>query len=143
MRNSPDASPLLPTEIIVGAEHQEKSHDGGEDDNVSRQNERTGSPGDHISTSKYDGQPEGGHDDSCGEEYGQLFTGITGRVRVIHHTARDAVRDGWQNVEEEQEQRPVLIIDGQSAAQHEEHQSNRSSKRQTDESFNSRHCADF
>lgn len=46
MRKSPGASPLLPTEIIVRAEHQEKAHDGGEDDDVSRQNERAGSPGD-------------------------------------------------------------------------------------------------
>lgn len=62
----------------------------------------------HSGAGEYDRQPEGRHDDPRGQEYGQLFAGITSRVSVVHHTSRDAVRDGWQDVEEEQEQRPVL-----------------------------------
>lgn len=139
MRKSPEASPLLPAEIVIGPKHQEKAQDGGEDDDVSRQNERTGTPGNHISSSKYDGQAKSRNDNSRGEEYGQFFTGVTGRICVVHHAARDAIWDWWQNVEEQQEQRPVFIIDGQSTAQHEEHEANRSSKWQTDESFYSRH----
>ncbi len=113
----------------------------------------------HISAGEYDGQPEGGHHDACGQEYGQLFAGVAGRVCFVHHAASDAVWDRTQNVEEEQEQRPVRtahrhsvnrrsagvysglykrethsLIDGQSTAQHEEHQTDRSSKRQTDQS---------
>lgn len=38
------ASPLLPTEVIVRPEDQEEAQDGGEDDDVSRQDKRTGSP---------------------------------------------------------------------------------------------------
>ncbi len=61
----------------------------------------------HMSAGEYDGQPEGGHHDACGQEYSQLFAGVAGRVRVVHHAARDAVWDRRQHVEEEQEQRPV------------------------------------
>lgn len=74
MRKSPDASPLLPTEIIIGAEHQEKAHDGGEDDDVSRQNERTGSPGD-LKTFNIQNKSHRNH-----------RTPLTGHTAIINNT---------------------------------------------------------
>lgn len=61
-----------------------------------------------FSPRKDNGQAEGWDDDACCEEDGQLFAGVTGRVRVIHYPPGDAVRDGGQDVEEEQEQGPVF-----------------------------------
>lgn len=39
-------SPLLPAEVVVGAEHQEEAQDGPEDDHVPRQHQRARPPGD-------------------------------------------------------------------------------------------------
>lgn len=54
------------------------------------------------------GQAEGWDDNARREEDGQLFAGVTGWVCVINHPPRDAVRDGREDVEEEEEQRPVF-----------------------------------
>lgn len=108
---SRSASPLLPAEVVIGAEHQEEAQDGGEDHDVSRQHQSTRSPRNHGSAGEDDGQAERRHHDACGQEHRQLLTGITGRVGVLHHTPRDAVRERTEDVEEEQEQRPVRIVD--------------------------------
>lgn len=65
----------------------------------------------HISSGEDDGQAEGRDDDARREEDGQLLAGVAGRVCVVHHPPRDAVRDGAEDVEKEQEQRPVFAAD--------------------------------
>ncbi len=65
----------------------------------------------YFSSREDDGQPKGWNYDARREEDGQLFAGITGRVCVIDHPPRDAVRDGREDVEEEEEQRPVLAAE--------------------------------
>lgn len=62
----------------------------------------------YFSSCEDDGQTEGWNDDSRREEDGQLFAGVTGRVCVVDHPPRDAVGDGREDVEEEEEQRPVF-----------------------------------
>lgn len=62
----------------------------------------------YFSSCEDNGQAEGWDDDARREEDGQLFAGITGRVCVVDHPPRDAVRDGREDVEEEEEQRPVF-----------------------------------
>lgn len=71
-----------------------------------------------CSSREDDGKAERRDDDARGEEDGQLFAGVAGRVCVIDDPPRDAVWDRWEDVEEEEEQRPV------SAAQTEEIQIN-------------------
>lgn len=65
----------------------------------------------HISSGEDDGQAEGRDDDARREEDGQLLAGVAGRVCVVHHPPRDAIRDGAEDVEKEQEQRPVFAAD--------------------------------
>lgn len=67
----------------------------------------------YFSSGEDDGQAEGRDDDARREEDGELFAGVAGRVCVIDHPPRDAVRDGWQDVEEEEEQRPVFTAESQ------------------------------
>lgn len=62
----------------------------------------------HLGSGEDDGQAERWDDDARREEDGQLFAGVAGRVGVVDHSPRDAVRDGTQDVEEEEEQRPVF-----------------------------------
>lgn len=66
----------------------------------------------YFSSCEDDGQAEGWNDDARREEDGQLFAGVTGRVCVVDHPPRDAVRDGREDVEEEEEQRPVFAAEG-------------------------------
>lgn len=61
-----------------------------------------------MGAGEYDWEAKSRHDDPRGEEYSQLFAGIAGRVCIVHHAPRDAVRDGRQDVEEEEEERPVF-----------------------------------
>lgn len=65
----------------------------------------------HLSSGEDDGKAEGRDDDARREEDGQLLAGVAGRVCVVHHPPRDAVRDGAKDVEKEQEQRPVFAAD--------------------------------
>lgn len=65
----------------------------------------------HFCSCKDNGQAEGWNDDARREEDGQLFAGITGRVCVVDHPPRDAVRNGRKDVEEEEEQRPVFAAE--------------------------------
>lgn len=65
----------------------------------------------HTSSGEDDGQAEGRDDDARREEDGQLLAGVAGRVGVVHHPPRDAVRDGAEDVEEEQKQGPVCAAD--------------------------------
>ena len=67
----------------------------------------------NCSSCEDDGQAEGWNDDARREEDGELFAGVTGRVRVVNHPPRDAVRDRSEDVEEEEEQRPVFAADGE------------------------------
>lgn len=69
----------------------------------------------HISSGEDDGQAEGRDDDARREEDGQLLAGVAGRVCVVHHPPRDAVRDGAEDVEEEQKQRPVCAAEAGKA----------------------------
>lgn len=62
----------------------------------------------YFSSGKDDGQAEGWDHDARREEDGELFAGIAGRVCVVDHSSRNAVRDGREDVEEEEEQRPVF-----------------------------------
>lgn len=64
----------------------------------------------HTSAGEDDGQAKGRHNDPCGEENGQFFAGITSRVCIIHHTARDAVWDRRQDVEEEKKEWPIFAM---------------------------------
>lgn len=59
-----------------------------------------------------DGQSKGWDDDARREEDGQLFAGVAGRVRVVDQPPRNAVRDGGEDVEEEDKQRPVFAAEG-------------------------------
>lgn len=68
-------------------------------------------PTHHISSGEDDGQAKGWDDYACREEDGQLLAGVAGRVCVVHHPPRDAVRDGAEDVEEEQKQRPVCAAE--------------------------------
>lgn len=65
----------------------------------------------HVSSGEDDGQAEGRDDYARREEDSQLLAGVAGRVCVVHHPPRDAVRDGAQDVEEEQKQRPVCAAE--------------------------------
>lgn len=65
----------------------------------------------HFSSCKDNGQAESWDDDARREEDGQLFAGITGRVCVVDHPPWDAVRNGWEDVEEEKEQGPVFAAE--------------------------------
>lgn len=65
----------------------------------------------NVSSGEDDGKAEGRDDDARREEDGQLLAGIAGRVRVIHDSPGDAVRDRGEDVEEEEEQRPVFAAD--------------------------------
>lgn len=62
-----------------------------------------------------DGQAESWNDDARREEDGQLFAGVAGRVCVVDHPPRDAVWDGREDVEEEEEQRPVFAAEREQA----------------------------
>lgn len=62
----------------------------------------------YVGSREDDGQAESRDDDARREEDGQLFAGVAGRVCVVDHPPRDAVRDGREDVEEEEEQRPVF-----------------------------------
>lgn len=64
-----------------------------------------------FSSREDDGKAERRDDDARCEEDGQLFAGVAGRVCVIDNPPRDAVRDWWEDVEEEEEQRPVFAAD--------------------------------
>lgn len=64
-----------------------------------------------FSSREDDGKAERRNDDARREEDGQLFAGVAGRVCVIDNPPRDAVRDWWEDVEEEEEQRPVFAAD--------------------------------
>lgn len=65
----------------------------------------------YFSSCEDDGQAKRWDDDARREEDGQLFAGVTGRVCVVDHPPRDAVRDGGEDVEEEEEQRPVFAAE--------------------------------
>lgn len=65
----------------------------------------------NVSSGEDDGEAEGRDDDARREEDGQLLAGVAGRVCVIHHSPGDAVRDRGEDVEEEEEQRPVFAAD--------------------------------
>lgn len=65
----------------------------------------------HFSSREDDGKAERRDDDARCEEDGQLFAGVAGRVCVVHHPPGDAVRDWREDVEEEEEQRPVFAAD--------------------------------
>lgn len=69
----------------------------------------------HISSGEDDWQAEGRDDYACREEDGQLLAGVAGRVCVVHHPPRDAVRDGAEDVEEEQKQRPVCAAESRKS----------------------------
>lgn len=64
-----------------------------------------------FSSRKDDGKAERRDDDARGEEDGQLFAGVAGRVCVVDDPPGDAVRDRREDVEEEEEQRPVFAAD--------------------------------
>lgn len=65
----------------------------------------------HFCSCEDNRQAEGWNDDARCEEDGQLFAGITGGVCVVDHSPRDAVRNGREDVEEEEEQRPVFAAE--------------------------------
>lgn len=74
-----------------------------------------GIPTYNVSSGEDDGKAEGGDDDARREEDGQLLAGVAGRVCVIHHSPGDAVRDRGEDVEEEEEQRPVSAADAEES----------------------------
>lgn len=65
----------------------------------------------YFSSREDNGQAEGWDDNARREEDGQLFAGVAGRVCVVDHPPWDAVRDGREDVEEEEEQRPVFAAE--------------------------------
>lgn len=69
----------------------------------------------YFGSCKDDWQAEGRDDDARREEDGELFAGVAGRVGVVDHSPRDAVGDGGEDVEEEQEQRPVFAAGSRRA----------------------------
>lgn len=61
-----------------------------------------------ICSGEYNGQPKGRDDDACREEYGELLAGAAHGVRVVHQPPGYAVRDGREDVKEEDEEGPVF-----------------------------------
>lgn len=77
-------SPLLPAEVIVAPKDQEEAQDSCEDDGVPRENEGASSPLNQVCSGEDDREPEGGDDDACGEEDGELLASVTHGIRVVH-----------------------------------------------------------
>lgn len=86
---------------------------GGDDDDTESQQRRIASATHNVGSGEDDGEAEGRDDDARCEEDGQLLAGVAGRVCVIHHSPGDAVRDRGEDVEEEEEQRPVFAAGAQ------------------------------
>lgn len=87
-------SPLLPAEVIVAPKNQEEAQDSREDDGVAREDEGASSPLNQVCSGKDYWESEGGDDDACGEEDGELLTSVAHGVRVVHQSSRYAVWNG-------------------------------------------------
>lgn len=91
--------PLFPTEIISSSKDEEEALNCEENDSVAGQHKTTGSPLDHIHTSKNNRKSKGRNNNPSGEEIRQFPTGTAGRVGVICDPFGNEVGDGGDDVE--------------------------------------------
>jgi len=100
----------LPPAVVVLLEEGEKSEDCEKRHKSSHQVERACSPQNRSAVGKGDGEGEGGDDDGGGGEEGQLPPGRVGRSLVDPPADEDG--KGSDEVEEQVEQRPVVVVFG-------------------------------
>lgn len=116
--------PLFPTEVISSSKYEEKALNCEKNDSIASQHKATGSPLDHSHTSKNNRKSKGRNNNPSSEEIRQFPTGAAGRIWVIGDPFGNEVGDGGDDVEDQDEQRPVNAIVLQGTSQHKKSQPN-------------------